>query len=50
MNKWQTIKLKEVVKIISGYAFKSKDFKENNGVPVIKIGNINYYDVKILAM
>lgn len=47
MNKWQTIKLKEVVKIISGYAFKSKDFKENNGVPVIKIGNINYYDVDI---
>ena len=33
-------KLSRYVKVIGGYAFKSKDFKEE-GIPVLRIGNIN---------
>lgn len=33
-------KLSSYVKVIGGYAFKSKDFKEE-GIPVLRIGNIN---------
>lgn len=38
-SEWKTIKLCEVANVLSGYAFKSKEFCEN-GVPVIKIKNI----------
>lgn len=38
-SEWKQCKLGEVANILSGYAFKSKDFTEA-GVPVIKIKNI----------
>ncbi len=38
-NVWKEVKLEDFVEILSGYAFKSKDFT-NNGVPIIKIKNI----------
>ena len=37
---WKIIALKQVLKVIGGYAFKSDEFKEN-GIPVLRIGNIN---------
>ncbi|MEL4894497.1 restriction endonuclease subunit S [Crocosphaera sp. Alani8] len=40
------ITLKQVGKIISGYAFKSKDFTDN-GIPVIKIANIKNEQVVV---
>ncbi len=36
MSKWREVRLGEVVEIISGYAFKSGDFKEVGDIPVIK--------------
>ncbi len=33
-------KLGELTEYIKGFAFKSKDFK-NNGIPIIKVGNLN---------
>lgn len=38
---WVWVKLKTISTVLSGYAFKSKDFV-SEGVPVIKIGNIGY--------
>lgn len=38
-NEWKSCKLDDFIEVLSGYAFKSKDFKDN-GVPVIKIKNI----------
>ncbi len=38
-NKWTKIKLGNIAKVISGFAFKSKDFQDN-GIPVVKIKNI----------
>lgn len=38
-NKWKYTKLGEVIDVLGGYAFKSKDFTEQ-GIPVIKIKNI----------
>lgn len=38
-NEWKTVKLGEVAEILSGYAFKTKDFIEK-GIPVVKIKNI----------
>lgn len=40
MIKWEEMRLREVSKVISGYAFSSNDFNNNEGVPVIKIANI----------
>ena len=37
---WEVIALKQVIKVIGGYAFKSDEFKEE-GIPVLRIGNIN---------
>ena len=37
---WQEVKIKDIAKIIGGYAFKSKDFVQNGDVPVIKIKNL----------
>ena len=39
MNKWQQVNLGEAIDILSGYAFKSKDFCDK-GVPVLKIQNV----------
>jgi type I restriction enzyme S subunit len=38
---WKWVKLGDVSKLISGFAFKSSDFV-TNGVPVVKISNIGY--------
>lgn len=38
---WKWVKLSYISKILSGFAFKSKDFCEE-GVPVIKITNVGY--------
>lgn len=37
---WEEVRLGNQLNIISGFAFKSTEFKED-GIPVIKIGNIN---------
>ena len=37
---WKIIKLEKYINIIGGYAFKNTDFK-SNGIPLIRIGNIN---------
>ena len=42
----KTIKLGDIAKVISGYAFKSSAFA-NSGVPVVKIANIRVGDVDI---
>ncbi len=39
MATWKNIKFREVLEIISGFAFKSGDFIEA-GIPVLKISNI----------
>ena len=44
---WDESKLGDVAKVISGYAFKGKDFSKNKGVPVIKIKNIQKEKVVI---
>ncbi|MBU3207893.1 restriction endonuclease subunit S [Clostridium algidicarnis] len=38
-SEWDELKLGDVADVLSGYAFKSKDFV-NEGIPVIKIKNI----------
>lgn len=38
---WKLLKLKDVCKVLSGYAFKSSDFVDE-GIPVIKIANVGY--------
>ena len=43
---WEVKKLKEVARIIGGYAFKSDGFS-NEGIPVLKIGNINTGKLKV---
>jgi type I restriction enzyme S subunit len=48
MSKWKEVISGDVIDLISGYAFKSKDFKEfpNEGdLPVIKIKNVANGDV-----
>ena len=37
---WNSSMLKEHIKVIGGYAFKSKEFKKE-GIPILRIGNIN---------
>lgn len=39
MNEWKETKLKYLADIFSGFAFSSKDMA-NEGIPIIKIGNI----------
>lgn len=41
---WQTKKLKDLVEIKGGYAFKSNDFTKS-GYPLIKIGDINEHSI-----
>ena len=38
-SEWKEVKLGEVANVLSGYGFKSKDFRDY-GIPVIKIKNI----------
>ena len=44
--KWETAKLGDYIDILSGYAFKSRDFVDN-GIPVIKIKNITPPNVSL---
>ncbi len=39
--KWEMVKLGEVVKITSGFAFKSKLFNDTKGLPIIRIRDVN---------
>lgn len=39
VSEWKEVKLGDVAEVLSGYAFKTKDFVET-GVPVVKIKNI----------
>lgn len=39
-KEWDIIKLDELIDVVGGYAFKSTEFV-NEGIPVLKIGNIN---------
>jgi type I restriction enzyme S subunit len=39
MTNWKTCKLSDVVSLISGFAYKSSDWKDS-GVPVLKITNV----------
>lgn len=47
MSKWREVKLKSVAKVISGFAFKSGDFRKDSGIPAIKIKNIKNGDVDL---
>ena len=40
MSEWKKVKLGEGIDVLSGFAFKSKDFADS-GIPVVKIKNIN---------
>lgn len=42
---WEKVKLGDLAEIYSGYAFKSSDMSSENGVPLIKIGNIHDKEV-----
>lgn len=46
---WNELKLGSFAKVISGFAFKSKDLQDDAEIPVIKIGNIKheYVDLNI---
>lgn len=44
---WTLAPLREVAKVISGFAFKSADFQQDDGVPVIKISNIRNGDINL---
>lgn len=38
---WPECSLSEMLNVLGGYAFKSDGFSEVNGIPVLRIGNIN---------
>ena len=40
-KKWAMRLLSQHLDVIGGYAFKSSDFSEDRGIPVLRIGNIN---------
>ena len=40
-KKWYKCALSEKLDVLGGYAFKSDQFSEKGGVPVLRIGNIN---------
>ncbi len=46
MSEWKKVKLGDYIEVLSGFAFKSKDFT-TEGVPVIKIKNISPPDVSL---
>jgi len=39
-KKWEIKKLGDIIRVLGGYAFSSKAFKDS-GIPVLRIGNIN---------
>lgn len=38
---WDEYPLSEKLNVLGGYAFKSDQFDENDGIPILRIGNIN---------
>ena len=40
-RKWDECILSEKLNVVGGYAFKSDQFDEKDGIPVLRIGNIN---------
>ena len=40
-KKWKECPLSEKLNVLGGYAFKSNQFEEKNGIPILRIGNIN---------
>lgn len=40
MDNWREVKLKEITKLIGGFAFKSKDFATDKSIPIIKIKSL----------
>ena len=38
---YKTIKLRDVADVFSGYAFNAIDMNSNEGIPLIKIKNVN---------
>nr|WP_313093218.1 restriction endonuclease subunit S [Moraxella sp. CTOTU48268] len=50
MSEWTEKRLGEIVEVVNGYAFKSKDFKSfcfENDLPVLKIKNVANGDVNL---
>lgn len=43
---WKKVKLEEVAKVDGGYAFKSKEFVENE-IPIVRIGNITERGIEL---
>ena len=39
MSEWKKVKLGDYIDVLSGFAYKSKDFSDS-GIPVIKIKNV----------
>lgn len=37
---WNIVKIKDIAKIISGFAFKSEFFNENKGIPIVRVRDI----------
>jgi len=45
-EEWEEVRLKKISKVVGGYAFKSKDFKDD-GIPLIKIKNLKNYNISL---
>ena len=41
LKEWDECALSEKINVVGGYAFKSDQFDEERGIPVLRIGNIN---------
>lgn len=46
---WDKVLMKQVIKVVGGYAFKSELFKDK-GIPVLRIGNINTGEFRPINM
>jgi type I restriction enzyme S subunit len=47
MIDWEELLLKDIAQVQQGFAFKSQDFNNNAGIPVIKIKNISSGEVNL---
>ena len=48
--KWNEQPLSEKLDVLGGYAFKSEQFDEEQGIPVLRIGNVNAGYFKLVNM
>jgi type I restriction enzyme S subunit len=46
---WDKVFMKQIIKVVGGYAFKSDLFKDN-GIPILRIGNINTGEFRPINM